>query len=92
MYHYGFAGWSPYLIVGIAAGIAAYRFDMPLTIRSTMYEVFGAYTWGWIGDVVDGFSIVMTVAGKTNYLSPCQSNYYSLKLLANSQKYILCLI
>lgn len=63
MYHYGFAGWSPYLIVGIAAGIASYRFDMPLTVRSTLYELLGPYTWGWIGDVIDGFSIVMTVAG-----------------------------
>lgn len=63
MYHYGLAGWSPYLIVAIAAGLGSYRFDLPMTIRSTLYPLLGAYTWGWIGDVLDGFSIVFTVAG-----------------------------
>jgi len=49
--------------VAIAAGIAAYRFDLPMTVRSTLYEMLGPYTWGWIGDIIDGFSIVMTVGG-----------------------------
>jgi len=63
MYHWGFAGWSPYIVVAVAAGLAAYRFDLPMTVRSTLYHVLGDHTWGWIGDVIDGFSIVMTVAG-----------------------------
>jgi choline/glycine/proline betaine transport protein len=25
--------------------------------------MLGDYTWGWLGDVIDGFSIVVTVAG-----------------------------
>ena len=62
MYHWGFAGWSPYIVVAVAAGLAAYRFDMPMTVRSALYNVLGDHTWGWIGDVVDGFSIVMTVS------------------------------
>ena len=63
LYHWGFAGWSPYIVVAVAAGLAAYRFDLPMTVRSTFYTILGDHTWGWIGDVVDGFSIVMTVAG-----------------------------
>lgn len=55
MYHWGFAAWSPYIVVAVTAGIASYRFDLPMTIRSTLYQVLGPYTWGWIGDVVDGF-------------------------------------
>ena len=55
MYHWGFAGWSPYIVVAVAAGIAAYRFDLPMTIRSTLYMSLGPYTWGWVGDVIDGF-------------------------------------
>jgi len=55
MYHWGFAGWSPYIVVAVAAGVAAYRFDLPMTVRSTLYTVLGAHTWGWIGDVLDGF-------------------------------------
>jgi len=63
LYHWGFAGWSPYLIVAIACGLASYRFGLPMTIRSTFYPMLGEYTWGWMGDVIDGYSIVMTVAG-----------------------------
>lgn len=63
MYHWGFAGWSIYLIVAIASGLATYRFGLPMTIRSTFYPILGDYCWGWIGDIIDGYSIVMTVAG-----------------------------
>lgn len=34
-----------------------------MTMRSSFYPILGAYTWGWMGDLIDGFSIVMTVAG-----------------------------
>lgn len=63
MYHWGFAGWSPYLTVAISAGLASYCFGLPLTMRSSFYPIFGDYCWGWIGDFIDGWSIVMTVAG-----------------------------
>jgi len=63
MYHWGFAGWSPYLVMAISAGLATYRFGLPLTIRSSFYPIFGDYCWGWIGDFIDAWSIVMTVAG-----------------------------
>ena len=51
------------LIVAIACGLASFRFGLPFTIRSTFYPIFGEYCWGWIGDTIDGYSIVMTVAG-----------------------------
>ncbi|KAL7536083.1 hypothetical protein ACHAXR_006906 [Thalassiosira sp. AJA248-18] len=63
LYHWGFAGWSPYLVVALSAGLASYRFGLPLTIRSALYPILGEYCWGWMGDFVDGWSIVMTVAG-----------------------------
>jgi len=62
-YHWGFAGWSPYVVMGLASGLATYRYGLPLTVRTSMYAIFGNYTWGWIGDIIDGFSIVTTVAG-----------------------------
>lgn len=63
LYHWGFAGWSPYLTMAISAGLASYRFGLPLTIRSSFYPMIGDYCWGWIGDFIDAWSIVMTVAG-----------------------------
>jgi len=57
------AGWAPYLIVAVAMGLAGHRYGLPLTFRSCFYPIFGQYTWGWIGDVLDGYAIVVTVSG-----------------------------
>lgn len=57
------AGWAPYLVVAICMGLAGHRFNLPMTFRSCLYPVLREYTWGWIGDVIDGFTIVVTVAG-----------------------------
>lgn len=51
------------LIVATACGLASYRFGLPMTVRSSLYPMFGEYCWGWIGDVIDGYSIIMTIAG-----------------------------
>lgn len=51
------------LIVATACGLASYRFGLPMTVRSSLYPIFGEYCWGWIGDVIDGYSIIMTIAG-----------------------------
>jgi choline/glycine/proline betaine transport protein len=45
-----------------------------LTCRSnfgratTGYPIPGAYTWGWIGDFMDGLGIIVTVFGSCGYL------------------------
>ena len=48
-------------MMAISGGIGAYCFGLPLTVRSSFYPIIGKYAWGWIGDVIDGYSIVMTV-------------------------------
>lgn len=63
VFHWGFTGWSQYLIVAICSGLASYRFKLPMTFRSCFYPLLGEYTWGWIGDMIDGITIVTTVAG-----------------------------
>jgi choline-glycine betaine transporter len=63
LYHWGLAAWVSYVIVGLVTGIGSYRFGLPFTIRSTLYPLLGDYAWGWIGDLLDGFSIWVTVAG-----------------------------
>jgi choline-glycine betaine transporter len=64
--NWGISGWAPYLIVAVAMGLAGHRFNLPMTFRSCFYPILGQYTWGWIGDLIDGFAIVVTVAGKCN--------------------------
>eukprot|EP00429_Kryptoperidinium_foliaceum_P020021 CAMPEP_0176047276 /NCGR_PEP_ID=MMETSP0120_2-20121206/23479_1 /TAXON_ID=160619 /ORGANISM="Kryptoperidinium foliaceum, Strain CCMP 1326" /LENGTH=827 /DNA_ID=CAMNT_0017380691 /DNA_START=109 /DNA_END=2592 /DNA_ORIENTATION=+ len=63
VFHWGITGWSQYLVVALCAGLAGFRFNLPFTLRSCFYPLLGEYTWGWIGDVIDGFTIVTTVAG-----------------------------
>jgi len=63
IFHWGITGWSQYVVVALCSGLASYKFGLPLTFRSGFYPLLGEYTWGWIGDLIDGFTIVTTVAG-----------------------------
>lgn len=63
IYHWGILGWSAYLVVALCAALAGFRFNLPFTLRSCFYPLLGEYTWGWIGDIIDGFTMVTTVAG-----------------------------
>lgn len=63
IFHWGITGWSQYLVVALCAGLAGFRFGLPFTLRSCFYPLLGEHTWGWMGDVVDGFAVVTTVAG-----------------------------
>jgi choline-glycine betaine transporter len=61
--NWGVNGWAPYLIVAVCMALAGFRFKLPMTFRSCFYPILGDYTWGWVGDLIDGASIVVTVAG-----------------------------
>lgn len=63
LYHWGFGAWASYIVVAVCAGLVSYNFGLPMTYRSLFYPLLGEYTWGWIGDLIDGFTIVATVAG-----------------------------
>jgi Cys-rich protein (TIGR01571 family) len=63
VFHWGITGWSQYLVVAVCAGLASFRFKLPMTLRSCFYPLLGDHTWGWIGDIIDGFTVVTTVAG-----------------------------
>ncbi|TCM65783.1 choline/glycine/proline betaine transport protein [Acinetobacter calcoaceticus] len=63
IFHYGLTGWCMYALVGIALGYFAYRYNLPLTIRSALYPIFGDRVKGWIGDVVDIAAVIGTIFG-----------------------------
>ena len=63
IFHYGFTGWCMYALIGIALGYFAYRYNLPLTIRSALYPIFGDRIKGWIGDVVDIAAVIGTIFG-----------------------------
>lgn len=63
LFHYGLTGWSMYALMGIALGYFSYRYNLPLTIRSSLYPIFGKRIDGPIGHSVDIAAVVGTIFG-----------------------------
>ncbi|MFT0137321.1 BCCT family transporter [Alcanivoracaceae bacterium MT1] len=59
--HWGVHGWALYALVGVALGYFAYRRNLPLALRSTLYPLFGNRVHGLVGDMVDSFGILATL-------------------------------
>lgn len=63
LFHYGLTGWSMYALIGVALGYFSYRYNLPLTIRSALYPIFGKRINGWIGHSVDTAAVLGTIFG-----------------------------
>ncbi|OPH39200.1 choline BCCT transporter BetT [Moraxella equi] len=63
IFHYGLTGWCMYALVGIALGYSAYRYNLPLTIRSALYPMIGKKIDGAAGHAVDVAAILGTIFG-----------------------------
>lgn len=62
-FHWGFSAWSAYAVCGLAMAYFAYRRNLPLTIRSTLSEIFGRRLEGSLGHIIDIVAVVATVLG-----------------------------
>ncbi|THV40851.1 choline BCCT transporter BetT [Glycomyces buryatensis] len=63
LFHYGITGWAMYTLMGLALAFFAFRYRLPLTIRSALYPIFGKRIHGPIGDAVDIAAVLGTVFG-----------------------------
>ena len=63
LFHYGITGWALYALMGLALGYFAYRQNLPLSIRSALYPIFGKKIYGPIGDIVDIAAVLGTIFG-----------------------------
>ena len=63
LFHYGVTGWAMYALMGMAFGYFAYRWNMPLSIRSALYPLIGKRVQGRTGDVVDIAALLGTIFG-----------------------------
>lgn len=61
--HWGLAGWVEYATVTIAMALAQWRFGLMPTFRSIFYPILGDYIYGWMGDLIDVSTLVVTVSG-----------------------------
>lgn len=86
LFHYGLTGWSMYALMGIALGYFSYRYNLPLTIRSALYPIFGKRINGPIGHSVDIAAVLGTIFGiaTTLGIGVVQLNY-GLKVLFGSE-------
>ena len=62
-FHWGLHAWAIYIIVGLALAYFAYRHDLPLTIRSTLYPLLGKRIHGPIGHTVEIVAVFGTLFG-----------------------------
>ncbi|ESR23875.1 BCCT family transporter [Lutibaculum baratangense] len=62
-FHWGFHAWAIYAVVGLSLAYFAYRYNLPLAVRSGLYPIFKNRIYGPIGDAVDIFAIVGTLFG-----------------------------
>ncbi|WP_017555584.1 choline BCCT transporter BetT [Nocardiopsis baichengensis] len=63
LFHYGVTGWAMYALMGMALGYFAFRYNLPLAIRSALYPLIGKRIHGRVGDAVDLAAIIGTVFG-----------------------------
>mmetsp|Transcript_6463 Transcript_6463/g.11195 ORF Transcript_6463/g.11195 Transcript_6463/m.11195 type:complete len:786 (+) Transcript_6463:4776-7133(+) len=63
MFDWGVNTFAPYALVGVLIAYQHFVKGLPMTSRSLFYEFLGDYTWGWIGDLIDGYSIISVMSG-----------------------------
>ncbi|MCZ4553590.1 choline BCCT transporter BetT [Gordonia rubripertincta] len=63
LFHYGIIGWALYALMGMALGYFAYRHNLPLSIRSALYPIFGKRVEGGLGNFVDIAALLGAIFG-----------------------------
>ena len=62
-FHWGIHAWSVYAIVGLSLAYFAYRYKLPLAIRSGLYPILKDKIYGPIGNIIDIFGLCSTFFG-----------------------------
>jgi len=62
-FHWGVHAWAIYAVLGLALAYFGYRRGQPLTLRSAFHPLLGDRIHGPIGDLIDIFAVVGTMAG-----------------------------
>ncbi|MBG6233618.1 choline/glycine/proline betaine transport protein [Pedobacter sp. CAN_A7] len=67
-FHWGIHAWAIYGVVGLSLAYFAYRFRLPLSLRSCFYPILKNKINGPAGDVIDTFALCSTFFGITTTL------------------------
>ncbi|ACV26766.1 BCCT family transporter [Kangiella koreensis] len=63
MFHWGLHPWGIYAVVALSLAFFAYNCNLPLTIRSSFYPLFGERVWGTTGNIIDTVAVLATIFG-----------------------------
>jgi len=63
IFHWGLHPWALYAVVGMALGLAGFRWGLPLSFRSLLYPILGDRVWGRWGDAIDVLAVIATLVG-----------------------------
>ncbi|WP_206063576.1 BCCT family transporter [Oceanimonas sp. MB9] len=63
IFHWGLHGWGLFAVMGLILAYFSYRKGLPLSIRSSLYPVFGERIYGPIGHLADLLAVFGTVFG-----------------------------
>ena len=55
--------WAIFAVTGLAFAVFAYDFNMPLSMRSAFYPIFGKAVWGRAGDLIEVLAVLATIFG-----------------------------
>ncbi|WP_031530258.1 BCCT family transporter [Dyadobacter crusticola] len=67
-FHWGIHAWAIYGIVGLSLAYFAYRYKLPLSLRSCFYPIMKEKINGPAGDAIDTFALCSTFFGITTTL------------------------
>lgn len=62
-FHWGVHAWAIYAVLGLSLAYFGYRRGQPLAIRSAFHPILGDRIHGPLGDCIDIFAVVGTLAG-----------------------------
>ena len=63
IFHWALHPWAIYAVVALALAFFAFNFNLPLTLRSAFYPIFGEAVWGWVGHIIDTLAVFATLFG-----------------------------
>lgn len=96
IFHWGFHGWSLYVLVGLSLAYFAYRHGLPLTLRTALFPVLKERIYGPWGHLVDLIGVFGTIFGLATSLglgvAPIAAGLEDLGWMANTQTNQLLLV
>ncbi|SHJ98278.1 choline/glycine/proline betaine transport protein [Anaerobranca californiensis DSM 14826] len=62
-FHWGLHPWGIYAFISLALAFFAYNKNLPLSLRSVFYPLFGDKVFGVLGDIIDSLAVIATLFG-----------------------------